>query len=406
MGRINYYQVKRKVKYFIVCCRDVRFVNLMRAVMPFSCEDGVDLVTIIMGTSFYHRARYLDYASDYLPPSPSELKKIHESLRWIEVATSPVMLSTLEDGKVVRGLAGIPSEGPVLLVGYHMLLGLEMVPIVSSFWAKRNILLRGIAHPMMYRNLRNGESPLIPDISTYDILRIMGAGPVSVTNFYKLLSSNAHVLLYPGGMREGEEYKLFWPEQSEFVRLAARFGATIIPFGSVGEDDIGQLLVDYDDLMKVPHIKAKIKEVAEAVLQSSGKFTDGHKAGTSVQKAGWRPDMTIKINKTLGRELWKTETDDDGELGNQDPHLPLILTKLPGRFYNLFGKPIETEGRKRELRNRDKSQELYLEVKSEVERCMAYLKDKREHDPYRNILPQTIYQAMHGFDCEVPTFKL
>ncbi|THF97322.1 hypothetical protein TEA_013077 [Camellia sinensis var. sinensis] len=276
----------------------------------FFLEDGVDLVTIIMGTSFYHRARYLDYASDYLPPSPSELKKIHESLRWIEVATSPVMLSTLEDGKVVRGLSGIPSEGPVLLVGYHMLLGLEMMPIVSSFWAKRNILLRGIAHPMMYRNLRNGESPLIPDISTYDILRIMGAVPVSVTNFYKLLSSNAHVLLYPGGMREalhrkGEEYKLFWPEQSEFVRMAARFGATIIPFGSVGEDDIGQLLVDYDDLMKVPHIKAKIKEVAEAVLQS--------------------------------------RTDDDGELDNQDPHLPLILTKLPGRFYNLFGKPIETE---------------------------------------------------------------
>ncbi|KAL7232848.1 hypothetical protein ACSBR2_010790 [Camellia fascicularis] len=346
----------------------------------FFLEDGVDLVTIIMGASFYRRARYLDYASDYLPPSPSEFKKIHESLRWIEVATSPVMLSTLEDGKVVRGLAGIPSEGPVLLVGCHMLLGLEMVPIVSSFWAKRNILLRGIAHPMMYRNLRNGESPLIPDlsplipdISTYDILRIVGAVPVSATNFYKLLSSNAHVLLYPGGMREalhrkGEEYKLFWPEQSEFVRMAARFGATIIPFGSVGEDDIGQLLVDYDDLMKVPHITAKIKEVAEAVMQ--------------------------------------LRTDDDGELGNQDPHLPLILPKLPGRFYNLFGKPIETEGRKQELRNRDKSQELYLEVKSEVKRCMAYLKDKREHDPYRNILPRTIYQAMHGFNCEVPTFKL
>jgi hypothetical protein len=37
---------------------------------------------------------------------------------------------------------------------------------------------------------------------------------------------------------QGEEYKLFWPEQSEFVRMASRFGATIIPFGVVGEDDI------------------------------------------------------------------------------------------------------------------------------------------------------------------------
>lgn len=40
---------------------------------------------------------------------------------------------------------------------------------------------------------------------------------------------------------QGEEYKLFWPEQSEFVRMAARFGAKIVPFGVVGEDDIGQV---------------------------------------------------------------------------------------------------------------------------------------------------------------------
>ncbi|KAL1352583.1 hypothetical protein AAHE18_06G177900 [Arachis hypogaea] len=54
----------------------------------------------------------------------------------------------------------------------------------------------------------------------------MGAVPVAATNLFKLLSSKSHILLYPGGMREalhrkGEEYKLFWPEQSEFVRMAA-----------------------------------------------------------------------------------------------------------------------------------------------------------------------------------------
>jgi hypothetical protein len=36
---------------------------------------------------------------------------------------------------------------------------------------------------------------------------------------------------------QGEAYKLFWPDQPEFVRMAARFGVTIIPFGCVGEDD-------------------------------------------------------------------------------------------------------------------------------------------------------------------------
>jgi len=34
---------------------------------------------------------------------------------------------------------------------------------------------------------------------------------------------------------------LFWPDHPEFVRMAARFGATIVPFGAVGEDDLAQV---------------------------------------------------------------------------------------------------------------------------------------------------------------------
>ncbi|GFY87136.1 transferase [Actinidia rufa] len=162
-------------------------------------EDGVDLVTIIKGASFYRRARFLDCVSDYLPPSASEFKKLHESCRWIEAATSPVMLSTLKNGKIVKGLAGIPSKGPVLFVGYHMLLG------------------------------------------------------------------GAREALH----RRGEEYTLFWPERSEFVRMAARFGATIIPFGTVGEDDIGQVVFDYNDQMKIPYFKAELEKMKEEYVSLS-----------------------------------------------------------------------------------------------------------------------------------------
>nr|AZM65208.1 diacylglycerol acyltransferase 9 [Vitellaria paradoxa] len=332
-------------------------------------EDGVDLVTIIKGASFYRRERIIDYASDYFPPSPSEFKKMVEPWRWLEMAAAPMILSTLENGKIVRGLAGIPAEGPVLFVGYHMLLGLELVPLISAFWTERNLLVRGIAHPMLYSNL--GDESVL-DISSFDSVRIMGAVPASASNFYKLLSSKSHVLLYPGGAREalhgkGEEYKLFWPEQTEFIRMAARFGAKIVPFGAVGEDDIGQVFLDKDDLMKIPCYKDYIDEMKGKVIQ--------------------------------------LRTDIGGEVSKQDPVLPLILPKIPGRFYYLFGKPIETEGRKQDLRNRDTARKLYLEVKSEVERCIAYLKDKRENDLYRNIFPRLIYQATHGFDCEVPTFE-
>lgn len=37
---------------------------------------------------------------------------------------------------------------------------------------------------------------------------------------------------------QGEEHRLFWPSKTEFVRLAAQFNATIVPFGVVGEDDL------------------------------------------------------------------------------------------------------------------------------------------------------------------------
>lgn len=125
--------------------------------------------------------------------------------RWLSIATSPVMLSTLADGKIVRSLAGVPSEGPVLFVGYHMLLGFELAPMVTQMFVERNIHLRGIAHPMMFVKLREGR---LPDISNYDTLRVMGAVPVSASNFYKLLSSKCHVLLYPGGVREALHRKV------------------------------------------------------------------------------------------------------------------------------------------------------------------------------------------------------
>lgn len=34
---------------------------------------------------------------------------------------------------------------------------------------------------------------------------------------------------------------MFWPDQPEFVRMAAKFGTTIVPFGVVGEDDIAEV---------------------------------------------------------------------------------------------------------------------------------------------------------------------
>ncbi|KAK1318118.1 Acyltransferase-like protein [Acorus calamus] len=348
-------------------CRIRYFDDSTHAIL---LDGSIDLVTIIKGAGFYRRSRQIDFVSDYIFPMPDEVKKIYEDNRWVNFATSPVMLSTLENGQIVRGLSGIPSEGPVVFVGYHMLLGWELAPMVLEFLKKKNILLRGIAHPFMFNK---ASEELMPDSSSFDYARIMGAVPVSATSLYKLLSRKSFVLLYPGGAREalhrkGEEYKLFWPEQSEFVRMSAKFGAKIIPFAVMGEDDVCELLADYDDLVRLPFIKDQIKYINQQ-------------------------DVRLRANAA-------------GEVGNQDLHLPWMLPKFPGRFYYLFGRPIETEGMEEELRDRERAQEFYLQVKSEVENCMSYLKEKREKDPYRNLLPRVLHQATHGFSSEIPTFEL
>ncbi|KAG5411753.1 hypothetical protein IGI04_008072 [Brassica rapa subsp. trilocularis] len=294
-------------------------------------------------------------------------------LLFIPDATSPVYLSTLANGKRVRGLEGIPSEGPVLYVGYHVLLGLEIVPVITQFLKERNIHLRGLAHPMLLWNIQDDR---LVDPQVLDKYKMVGAVPVSNFNIYKLLQSKSHALLYPGGIREsfhrkGEEYKLFWPEQPEFVRVASKFGAKIVPFGVVGEDDICHLVLDANDQRNIPILKDVMDYMAEAT-KPAGNLREG----------------------------------DETELGNQICYLPGLVPKIPGRFYFYFGKPIETAGKEQELKDKDKAQEFYLQVKSEVEQCIAYLKMKRESDPYRQLLPRMMYQASHGFSSEIPTFDL
>ncbi|KAG6435094.1 hypothetical protein SASPL_106745 [Salvia splendens] len=300
-------------------------------------EHGFSLISILTGASFYRRGEHHNYVSDYFPPTRSEFQRIYDLHRWSETAFNPVVLSTMENGDIVRSLDGIPSEGPVLYVGNHMMFGFEV--------------------------LREGRIP--PPFSAFDNMRIMGAVPVSATNFYRLLSSNSHVLLYPGGMREslhrkGEEYKLFWPEQPEFVRVAAKFGANIVPFGVVGEDDICHLLLDYNDLTRIPYIKNAI---------------EGHMRRDAV-----------------------------GEVSNEDVHLPVIAPTQNPRPFLLLVREAYRNRREQGVKVREKGQEIYLEVKREVEECLAYLQMKRESDPYRHIVARLSYQAIHGFFSEVSTF--
>lgn len=52
--------------------------------------------------------------------------------------------------------------------------------------------------------------------------------------------------------RKGEEYQLFWSEQPDFVRLAAKMNALVIPFASVGGDEAFDLALDSEEVLRTP----------------------------------------------------------------------------------------------------------------------------------------------------------
>jgi hypothetical protein len=51
--------------------------------------------------------------------------------------------------------------------------------------------------------------------------------------------------------RRGEAYKLIWPQRAEFVRMAAKFGATIVPFAAIGADEIVTTHLNGDELERL-----------------------------------------------------------------------------------------------------------------------------------------------------------
>ncbi|KAM0880848.1 hypothetical protein ACQ4PT_033295 [Festuca glaucescens] len=105
-------------------------------------EDGFNLLTVIKGANMYRRGRQRDSVTDFLPPTICEFKRtFSEDFRLFHQLLSPVMLSTMKNGKIVRGLAGVPDKGPVLFVGYHQLLAIELSSLVEGFLRKKKTIV-------------------------------------------------------------------------------------------------------------------------------------------------------------------------------------------------------------------------------------------------------------------------
>ncbi len=125
--------------------------------------------------------------------------------------------------------------------------------IVPQLIEDLGLHVRGLVHPILFQAAResNGSFFRHPDYFEYGFVE------VTPRNYYHLMETGQAALLFPGGVREAfhgrsEAYKLFWPEKVDFVRIAAKFNATIIPLSGIGAADSVSILIDPPDMLKLP----------------------------------------------------------------------------------------------------------------------------------------------------------
>ncbi|CAI5514359.1 unnamed protein product [Closterium sp. Naga37s-1] len=260
----------------------------------------------------------------------------------------------LKKKRVVVGLEGVPAcERPLLFVGNHQTLAPEMSVLVSELMA-HGVVVRGLAHPLAIEMFHD-INMLVEQGEQY---KVFGAVPVTPANTYKVLANKEAALLFPGGVREalknrGENYQLFWPERAEFVRMAAKHEATIIPFACIGVDDGFDILVDADEMPNVPIIGP----MAVEGVQAWPRVRDAAAAGAAAEQ--FIPPVVVPkgLNRlyflfgapirTKGEQnVWESFcTDAAAARAAAEQFIPpVVVPKGLNRLYFLFQAPIRTKG--------------------------------------------------------------
>eukprot|EP01023_Acetabularia_acetabulum_P044135 TRINITY_DN4423_c0_g2_i4.p1 TRINITY_DN4423_c0_g2~~TRINITY_DN4423_c0_g2_i4.p1 ORF type:complete len:692 (-),score=84.31 TRINITY_DN4423_c0_g2_i4:337-2412(-) len=365
----------------------VTTVNLANRAHAVLLEAGVDLANIIKESGFYtvernmtsnsvvRKGNYFGTAGPIELPTNQELRKHMQhnnqlfSIANVTRLLSPVFLSTDQHDRISLGLDklfGRSSQRAMLFVGNHQFMGLDFQLIVCKLLQEKGILARGlhISHVQ-------GKSL---NIFPFHQLITYGAVQTNPLNLHDLLKSGEAVILFtpPAShalKRCDDGSNLMWGEQCEFVRMASKFGATIIPFSSFGLDDSITQIMPPQDILKLPFI-------GEYVKQQIATYGN-------IDPRKWWYGNSHNTNDSLAT--------------------PFAIQALQSqRFYVKFGKPIFTK--EEWVVDKEQCDQVQKEVQLSVESGLVYLQDKRKTDPYKDIIQRLIFEASWNFQKQAPTF--
>jgi len=259
---------------------------------------------------------------------PTLIAELDRVIRPLKRLLSPVCL----------GAEQIPRRGAVLLAGNHTIYGLLDIPMLAlEIYERTGRAVRGL-----------GDHNHFALPIWRDLLIRLGAVRGTRENCGRLFEAGEAVLVFPGGGREvmkhkHERYKLIWKERVGFARMAIAHGVPIVPFASVGVEDMFEIVVDAEDILRSP---------AGDLLRALG-----------ITEQKWFRHGEVIPPIARGRGL--------GPL----PRLE--------RQYFLFGEPIDTRpfaGRHEDV---EACQAVRKQVQTAVEAQIGRLLEVRDADPER-----------------------
>jgi len=173
-------------------------------------------------------SRHIDRALSVEMPSGPDLEILY---RIVKALFKPV----------VAGQERIPDR-PCLFVGNHSLFALDGWVIGPIFIKELGRFPRGLGDKFLFTIDRVADQ----------IVKLGGVmGHPEVCS--AMMEAGKDLMVFPGGAHEAvkparDMYELMWKERYGFVKLAARHGYTIMPFGIVGPDEFYGHLMEGEDL--------------------------------------------------------------------------------------------------------------------------------------------------------------
>lgn len=310
-----------------------------------------------------------------LPPKDVVQETVEKTLDPFVRAHSPVFFSTDKDtGKRWRGVSKFPEKtGPLLIVGNHQLFGADLRIIFYELMKEKGILPRGLAHPVLFTMANvtdlQGRTPGLPrrignpfngDYQSF------GAVPVTPRNFYRLLQTNQTALLFPGGAKEAlkadESYPLYWPEKTDFVRVAAKLNATVVPLSAIGMAESVNVLLRSQDLLRIPVLG----------------------------------ERTRNLTATLSNARFDRPNEGD------DLAPELVAPGIPARNYFLFGRARDFTSV--DPSDRRACERIYRQIEGDVRSGLDLLMAARKRDPFGNTPVRLAYEQT--FQKKAPAFSI